>query len=343
MGEWMQGPTHQQLGQEAQMTIGFDVRDRRAVLDAWSSILASQRWTEGPYTSLFEERWSAWNGLRALAFSSWSGAAAAALEYIDVRGETVLCPSNTYMATPISVLRAGGKVQFVDCNRHDLCISAEDFRRKAEESHPKAAWVVHIGGHVAFEIDQIADYCTRHGIWLLEDCAHAHGASWGDARPGSWGLAGVYSFYATKTITTGEGGMLVSSDPELLRFAAQHRNYGRPDYTSLGQNSRISEFAAALGAIQVSRMDEIVAWKQEYARRYLDPQHTNRVRFPDGMTSGLYKYIVFDPIPRSTGLVYRQPCHRLLGHRIDLPVTDWVASHHWCVPLYYRPTSFPSE
>ena len=56
------------------------------------------------------------------------------------------------------------------------------------------------------------------------------------------------------------------------------------------------------------------------------------------MVSGLYKYIVFDPIERSTGKVYDQPCHRLMGHAVDLPNSDWVAENHWCVPLYYRPS-----
>ena len=69
--------------------------------------------------------------------------------------------------------------------------------------------------------------------------------------------------------------------------------------------------------------------------------HPNRVELPDGMISGLYKYIVFDPIERSTGKVYDEPCHRLLGHPVDLPNTDWVAENHWCVPLYYRPVARP--
>ena len=61
------------------------------------------------------------------------------------------------------------------------------------------------------------------------------------------------------------------------------------------------------------------------------------MQLPDGMVSGFYKYIVFDPIERSTGKVYDQPCHRIMGHQDDLPNTDWVAENHWCVPLYYRP------
>jgi perosamine synthetase len=97
----------------------------------------------------------------------------------------------------------------------------------------------------------------------------------------------------------------------------------------------MSEFTAALGLIQTERMPEIVAWKNAVAREHLDPVHHAKLDLPAGMTSGLYKYIVFDPIERSTGKVYDQPCHRLMGHHSELPNSDWVAEHHWCVPLYY--------
>jgi dTDP-4-amino-4,6-dideoxygalactose transaminase len=101
----------------------------------------------------------------------------------------------------------------------------------------------------------------------------------------------------------------------------------------------MSEFTAALGLVQAERMEEIVAWKNDYAREHLDPLHTSRLELPDGMTSGLYKYIVFEQIEKSTGRVYDQPCHRIMGHAVDLPNSDWVAENHWCVPLYYRPES----
>ncbi|MCW2999049.1 MAG: aminotransferase DegT, partial [Solirubrobacterales bacterium] len=144
-------------------------------------------------------------------------------------------------------------------------------------------------------------------------------------------------FYATKTVSTGEGGMLVSRRPELIAFAAAFRNYGKPDHAVHGLNFRMSEFTAALGIVQAERLDEIVAWKNEVARRDLDPVYAARLQLPDGMVSGLYKYIVFDRLPRSTGRVYDQPCHRQLGHDVDLPNSDWVAGNHSCVPLYYRP------
>jgi perosamine synthetase len=320
----------------SKFTIGFDHRDRARLHELWDEVIDSERWSEGELTGRFERAWQQWNGLDAVAMSSWAGGALAALQFAEVRGETVLCPSNTFMATPLAAIQAGARVEFVDCNRTDLCMSFADFQEKAERHRPRAAFVVHIGGHIAFEIEQIAAYCREHGIFLIEDCAHAHGADWNGRKPGSWGNAGVYSFYATKTISTGEGGTLVSSDPDLLEFARGFRNYGKPDYRVHGLNLRMNEFTAAIGVVAVERMEEIVAWKNEVARNELDPRFPGRLELPEGMTSGLYKYIVFDEIERSTGKVYDEPCHRLMGQSVELPNSEWVAQNHWCVPLYYQ-------
>ncbi len=289
-------------------------------------------------TARFEQAWADHNDAPAVAFSSWAGGALAALHFAGVAGETVLCPSNTFMATPLAAIRSGAEVQFVDCNREDLCMSFADFEAKAEKHKPKAAFLVHIGGHIAFDSEQIAAYCREHGIFLIEDCAHAHGASWNGRRPGTYGDVGVYSLYATKTISTGEGGVLVSTRPEVIEHARAFRNYGKPSYDVHGLNFRMSEFTAALGLVQIERLPEIVAWKNEIARAELDPIHPSRLQLPDGMTSGLYKYIVFDWLERSTGRVYDEPCHRILGHDVELPNCDWVARNHSCVPLYYRPS-----
>jgi perosamine synthetase len=324
-------------GDHTQFTIGFDRRDRERVLEIWDSILRAQQWSEGEWTQRFEDAWGAWNGLPAVAFGGWTGGALAALDYAGVRGETVLCPSNTFMATPLAALRAGARVEFVDCNREDLCMSFEDFERRVAKHRPRAAILVHIGGHMAFDSERIAELCRSEGIFLIEDCAHAHGAAWDGRRPGTYGDAGVYSFYATKTISTGEGGALVSRHDDLLEFARAFRNYGKPDHRVEGLNLRMNEFTAALATVQTERLDEIVAWKNAVARERLDPVHERRLELPDGMTSGLYKYVVFEPIERSTGKVYDQPCHRIMGHHVELPNSDWVAENHWCVPLYYRP------
>jgi dTDP-4-amino-4,6-dideoxygalactose transaminase len=243
------------------------------------------------------------------------------------------------MASPLAAIGAGATVEFVDCNRTDLCMSFEDFEAKAEQHKPRAAILVHIGGHIAFDSERIAAYCRDNDIFLLEDCAHAHGAGWNGARPGSYGDAGVYSLYATKTVSTGEGGVLVSSNPDLIEFASKFRNYGKFEHEVDGLNFRMSEFTAALGLVQAERMEEIVEWKNSYAREHLDPLYPARLELPQGMTSGFYKYIVFEEIEKSTGRVYEEPCHRIMGHSVELPNTDRVAENHWCVPLYYRPES----
>jgi perosamine synthetase len=327
----------QRTVEASRFAIGFDHRDRARLHELWDSILDTDVWSEGKMVPAFEEAWSEWNGLPAVAYSSWTGAALAALAFARVGGETVLCPSNTFMATPLSVVESGGHVEFVDCNRTDLCVSFDDFEAKARKHKPRAAFLVHIGGHLAFDVERIANFCRAEGIFLIEDCAHAHGATWNGRRAGTWGDAGIWSFAATKTVSTGEGGMLVSTHPDVVEHARTYRNYGKPDYAVRGLNFRMNEFTAAIGLVQVGRLDEIAAWKNEVAREVLDPRHPARVEFPDGMSSGHYKYIVFDSIERSTGKVYDEPCHRLMKSSVDLPNTDWVAVNHWCVPLYYRP------
>jgi perosamine synthetase len=315
--------------------IGFDHRDRVRLHALIDEVLDSNRWSEGELTTRFESAWENYHRAPSVAVSSWTGGAMAALHFANIKGETILCPSNTFMATPLAAINAGAHVQFVDCNREDLCMSFADFEAKAEKHKPKAAFLVHIGGHIAFDTQQIADYCAESGIFLIEDCAHAHGASWNDRKAGTYGDVGVYSLYATKTISTGEGGVLVSQRPELIEHARAFRNYGKPTYDVDGLNFRMSEFTAAIGLVQIERLAEIVNWKNAVARDQLDPQYASHLTLPDGMISGLYKYIVFDWLERSTGRVYDEPCHRIMGHDVELPNSDWVARNHSCVPLYY--------
>lgn len=316
--------------------IGFEEKEVKKLHAYWDEIIVTKKWSEGKFVQMFEEKWEKYNQLYSVAFASWTGAALATLEFFNIKEKTILCPANTFMATPLTVIKAGGNIEFVDCNKDDLCLSFEDLKIKIEKYRPYAVWVVHIGGHIAFQIEEIAKYCQDKGILLFEDCAHAHGATWKGNKPGSWADAGIYSFYATKTITTGEGGMLVTKHKALTEFAKQYRNYGKFDYRVEGLNYRMNEFTAAIGCVQVDNLDEIVNWKNEYAHRYLDAKFTNRLEFPDGMTSGYYKYIVFDPIEKSTGKVYERPCHKILGRDYRLPNSEWVSENHWCVPLYYK-------
>ena len=116
---------------------------------------------------------------------------------------------------------AGAEVEFVDCNREDLCMSFEDFERRPSGTSRRRRSSSTSAATSPSTPERIAAYCREHGIFLLEDCAHAHGADWNGRKPGAFGDAGVYSLYATKTVSTGEGGVLVSANEELIEFAAQ--------------------------------------------------------------------------------------------------------------------------
>ena len=185
-------------------------------------MLDSEQWSEGAQLDAFEERWAEWNGLPSLGLSSWAGGALAALEFAGVKGETVLCPSNTFMATPLAAIGAGAEVEFVDCNRERPLHVLRGLRaqgRAAQAARPRssstsAATSPSTPSGSPPTAATTGSSCSR--------TAPTPTAPTGTARrPGGFGDAGVYSLYATKTVSTGEGGVLVSANEELIEFAAQ--------------------------------------------------------------------------------------------------------------------------
>ncbi len=315
--------------------INFDTRDKKKLFEYWDDILTNNVWSAGKYSQLFEEKWSLYNNLPSVSFSSWTGAAEAVLKFFKLENEIVLCPSNTFQATPMVSINNGCKIKFVDANKEDLCISSEDLEKKIKIHSPKAIWVVHIGGHVSFDIEKITKICKKNNIILIEDCAHSAGASFNGKKPGSWGDAGIYSLYATKSISTGEGGVLVSKNKDLIEFSKAYQNYGKPNNQIIGKNFRMNEFTAALGCIQIDRLNDMVEWKNEKVSQELS-KFSNYLKLPDGMISGYYKFIVFDEINYSTGKVYDIGCHKIFKENVNLVNTDWINKNHWCVPIYYK-------
>lgn len=325
------------------MIIPFEKEYRKKFYELEDQIFDSNFWSEGKMLQTFEEKFGEYVKVGAKAVSSGGAGLLAILDYIDVNGKDVLVPSNTFWADARAVKLAGGNPVYVDCNKNDLCMSFEDMKARITEN-TKAVIVVHIGGHIAFQIEEIAAFCIEKGIYLVEDCAHVHGAWWNGKTGGHYGFAGAYSFYATKTMPLGDGGMVVSKDKDFLKWVEEYRNYGKEVidghvYYRLpnGFNFRLSEFSAALGIVQIERLDKILEFKRALAEKY-DQIFDNRVRFPKGMISGYYKYIVFDTkLKQETGQVFGGGD---LGHVIDgkekeLPNSNWIASHHKCVPIYY--------
>ena len=324
------------------MIIPFEKEYREKFYELEEKIFDSNFWSEGEMQRRFEEDFGKYVKLGARAVSNCGSALYTVLEYVNVRGFDVLLPANTFWADARAVQMAGGHPIFVDRNKEDLCMSVEDLERKIT-NNTKAVIVVHIGGHIAFQINEIVEVCNKKGIALIEDCAHVHGGWWNGKTGGHYGLAGVYSFYATKTMPLGDGGMVVSRDEKLLQFVENFRNYGKEvidghvyyKYEN-GFNFRINEFTAALGIIQTERLPKIVEWKKKLAKKY-DEIFDNRVKFPEGMESGYYKYIVFDTdIKHQTGQVFgpRDLGDVISGVDSNVPNSHWVTEHHKCAPIY---------
>lgn len=325
------------------MKIPFSDKNRTAYFNLLTEVFDSNFLSEGRMVRTFEDDFSRFCGLESLAFSNGGTSLLALYTYAGVDGLEVIVPANTFYATAQAARMAGADLVYADCNRDDLCISLEDIKRKTTP-RTRAVCVVHIGGHIAFEIEGIAAYCKEKGIVLIEDCAHAHGASFKGKTPGSWGLGGAYSFYATKTMPVGEGGMVCSNNNDFLVWAAYFRNYGKKVVDGRvkymipnGFNCRMNEVTAALGIVQLSRMSEILTWKKDLAVKY-DRIFERRVLFPDKMISGYYKYVVFDyKLRQATGKVFDRSDFgpEIEGRAYDLPNSVYIAEHHNCAPIWY--------
>ena len=328
----------------APVHIPFEQGCRQRYHELLNDVFESGFWSEGRMLGRFERAFGEYVGLPARAVSSGGAGLLTIFEYLDVRGKQVVVPANTFRATPLSARRAGAEVVYADCNREDLCLSLEDLTRKVTRE-TAAVCVVHIGGHIAFQIEEIAAFCREREIPLVEDCAHVHGGGWNGKTGGHYGFAGAYSFYATKTLSLGEGGMVVSRDRAFLHWLEKYRNYGKEVIDGKvtyaireGFNYRMNEVTAALGILQLERLPDILKWKRALAEKY-DRIFDNRARFPEGMTSGYYKYIVFDydALKQNTGQVFglADMGPVIDGISADVPNSRWIAEHHQCLPIWY--------
>jgi dTDP-4-amino-4,6-dideoxygalactose transaminase len=325
------------------MKIPFEEEYRKKYYALLNEIFESNFLSEGKMVKRFEEEFGRFIGIPCLAVTNGGTGLLSIFEYIGVCGKDVIVPANTFWATAVAAKKAGAQVIYADCNKEDLCLSLDDLKKKVTKN-TKAVAVVHIGGHIAFEIDEIAAFCKERGIVLVEDCAHVHGSTWDDKTGGAWGFAGSYSFYATKTMPLGEGGVVCSHDKQFLEWLRYYRNYGKEVKDGRvayriqnGFNFKMNEITAAFGLVQLERLPAILEWKNNLAAKY-DQIFENRIKFPEGMISGYYKYIVFDyNLTTETGKVFDKADFGPEIEEIayDLPNSRWVAEHHKCPPIYY--------
>lgn len=221
----------------------------------------------------FEEKFAAYSDSKyGVAVSNGTTAIHLVLASLGIgRGDEILVSAYTNMATFFPILQLGAKPIPVDIDKEHFNIDPVDLESKIT-SDTRAIIVVHIFGHPA-PMDEICAIAEKYGVPVIEDCAEAHGAEINGKRVGSFGLAGCFSFYANKLITTGEGGMITTSSLELrnslksmasLSFGDQNKFLHKRD----GYNFRLSNIQAAFGLAQMKRIEKTIARKQKIASIY---------------------------------------------------------------------------
>ena len=346
--------------------------DRAEIAALVQEALATGALTLGRHTAAFEaafaQRHPGPGGPpHAVAVSSGTAALEIVLRSLGhpahgLAGGEVVVPTNTFYATAGAVAHAGGVPRFADVSSDTLALSVATVEAALTE-RTVGVVIVHIGGLVTPEIDAIRSLCDRRGIWLFEDAAHAHGSRYDGRSAGSFGIAGAFSFYPTKVITSGEGGMIVTADERLRDEARVYRDQGKDgflggDHVRMGYAWRMSELHAAVGASQMKRLDEFIAVRQHIAGVYdksLDAiEGITALPVPDACFMNYYKYIaLLDPsVDRAelkrvlredhqvtlSGEVYSLPLHRqpVLADFVSgpLPVADDVCARHVCLPIF---------
>jgi dTDP-4-amino-4,6-dideoxygalactose transaminase len=240
-------------------------------------VLASGNWGGYPFPNrraeAFAERFASLHDVaRACAVASGTVAIEAALKAAGIApGEEVIVPAYTFEASAAPVLRLGAVPVFVDVRPDTYCLDPEA-AAAAVTARTRAILPVHLAMNMA-DLDAVGALARRHGLKVVEDCAHAHGARWRGRGAGSHGDAGAFSLQTSKLLTAGEGGVVTTNDDALAEAVESYVNCGRASRADrygrrlLGYNYRLTEMQAAVLLGQLGRLPEQTRWREETARR----------------------------------------------------------------------------
>lgn len=233
-------------------------------------VLDSGHFVQGHYVEEFETRWAEFVGVdHAVAVTNGTVALQLALNVVGLEpGDEVVVPSLTFGSTATAVVHQGGIPVFADIDSEIYTLDHEDLERCLSD-RTRAIVPVHLYGHPA-EMDEIRDVADDHDLAVIEDAAQAHGATYRGDPVGSIGDLGCFSFYATKNITAGEGGMITTDDDAYAEGLRRLRNHGLADrdtHVDLGYNYRMNELQAAVGSPQVERLPGFNERRREISER----------------------------------------------------------------------------
>jgi dTDP-4-amino-4,6-dideoxygalactose transaminase len=341
----------------------FTAEDRAEIAAAMTEILTSGALTLGPYGERFEAAFAAAHRVPlAVAMSSGTAALDIILRVAGVSGRDVIVPANTFFATAAAVVQAGGRPVFADIDAATFALSRASVEAALTPS-TAAVVLVHIGGLITPDVDALRQLCDERDIVLVEDAAHAHGSSYDGRFAGAFGLAAAFSFYPTKVVTSGEGGMILTASQDLRDEARIYRDQGKGAFTAnhhvrLGSAMRMSELHAVTGLVHLRRMPASIARRREVAARYTrELSNLDGVRplaEPDRCQSNFYKYIAVLPPGadrarfkreladrhgvRLSGEVYDLPLHEQPVFTSyangPLPVAEDLCARHICLPVH---------
>ena len=329
-------------------------------------VLKSRRLILGPYTKKLEKKFSRYAGTKyAAATSSCTSALEIVLKYINIKEKEVIVPANTFIACPNSVIYAGGKVVFSETKKESFCLDYDDVLKKITRK-TKAIMAVHLAGLPVPQIEKLARFCKKKKIFLIEDGSHAHGAEIGGKKVGSIGDAGCFSFYPTKIMTTGIGGMITSNNKKLIDFAKGVRHHGQGEsldsIVNLGNDWLMSEISAVLGLYQLKNLEKNIRKRNKIAERYI--RRIARIKGiscfspSSGVRHSYYKFLAFldkrinkkkllkamEGRGIEAGTLYPMPCYlqpayRKLGFKKGLcPVTEEILSRQISLPVFVEMT-----
>jgi perosamine synthetase len=299
--------------------------------------------SRGEFITRFEQAFAEYTGVRYAA-SVCNGTVANHLALLALGlepGDEVIVPTLTYFASANAIAYVGATPVFVDSQPDTWQMDPDDVRRKLTP-RTKAILVVHVYGHPA-DMDALLAIAQEHNLYVVEDCAEAFGARWAGRHVGGFGHIAAFSFFGSKTVTTGEGGMVVTNDLELHRRVAHLRNQGQAEerrywHDVIGYNYRMTNICAAIGLAQMERADELMERKLALARRYdalLAGLPVERHR--SGSPHALHAYWMYSVlVPDATGRG-----ERLRGHQRDTVMQQMAIAGVETRPVFFPLHTLP--
>jgi dTDP-4-amino-4,6-dideoxygalactose transaminase len=323
---------------------------------AVAEVLASGMVAQGRRVAELEQDWAEFIGVKhAIAMANGTVSLMSIFAGIGLEpGDEVITVSHTFAATANAILYTGATPVFVDIEPDTYLIDAKKIEA-AITPRTRAICPVHLFGLVA-DMDMILAIAERHGLAVVEDACQAHGALFRGRPAGSFGH-GAFSLYATKNMTTAEGGFVTTNDDRLADWLRLYRNQGmraRYQFEMLGYNFRMTDIAAAIGIAQFEKLEKNTARRRQVAARYDEGFADLPVRLPltpDGRTHVFHQYTVDVGAARDAILeelraggigadvYYPVPVHRQeyimeRGLHADLPVTDAAAATTLALPMF---------